>query len=56
MAEEKKSFGDFLVGLGVIAADQLKRVSLETETGGEIRTGHRPPWICQGGTHPPMSC
>ena len=33
MAVEKKSFGDFLVGLGVIAADQLKRVSLELKRG-----------------------
>ncbi|MGD0917383.1 MAG: ATPase, T2SS/T4P/T4SS family [Thermodesulfobacteriota bacterium] len=33
MADEKKSFGDFLVGLGVIAADQLKRASLEVKRG-----------------------
>jgi type IV pilus assembly protein PilB len=33
MAEEKKSFGDFLVGLGVIATDQLKKASLDLKRG-----------------------
>jgi type IV pilus assembly protein PilB len=33
MAEEKKSFGDFLIGLGVIAVDQLKRSSQELKRG-----------------------
>ena len=35
MAEEKKSFGEFLVGLGVLTADQLKRASLEQKQRGE---------------------
>jgi type IV pilus assembly protein PilB len=35
MVEEKKSFGDFLVGLGVIAADQLKKASQEQKQRGE---------------------
>jgi len=33
MVEEKKSFSDFLVGLGVITTDQLKRVSQELKRG-----------------------
>ena len=33
MAEEKKSFGDFLVGLGVIATDQFKKASLDLKRG-----------------------
>jgi type IV pilus assembly protein PilB len=33
MVEEKKSFGEFLVGLGVITTDQLKRVSQELKRG-----------------------
>ena len=35
MTEEKKSFGDFLVGLGVITADQLKKASQEQKRKGE---------------------
>ena len=35
MAEEKKSFGDFLVGLGVITAHQLERAAQEGKRGGE---------------------
>jgi type IV pilus assembly protein PilB len=35
MAEEKKNFGDFLVGLGAITADQLKKVLQEQRRGGE---------------------
>jgi type IV pilus assembly protein PilB len=35
MVEEKKSFGDFLVGLGVIIADQLKKAYQEQKRGGE---------------------
>jgi type IV pilus assembly protein PilB len=35
MAEEKKSFGDFLIGLGVITADQLKKASQEQKQRGE---------------------
>jgi len=35
MAEEKKSFGDFLVGLGVITTDQLKKASQEQKQRGE---------------------
>jgi len=35
MIEEKKSFGDFLIGLGVITADQLKRASQEQKQRGE---------------------
>jgi len=35
MIEEKKSFGDYLVGLGVIAADQLKKASQEQKQRGE---------------------
>ncbi|MEW6375391.1 MAG: ATPase, T2SS/T4P/T4SS family [Thermodesulfobacteriota bacterium] len=33
MVEEKKSFGDFLVGLGVITSDQLKKTSQEQKRG-----------------------
>jgi len=35
MLEEKKSFGDFLVGLGVITADQFKKASQEQKQKGE---------------------
>ena len=35
MVEEKKSFGDFLVGFGVITADQLRKVLQEQKRGGE---------------------
>src|SRR4030042_4637578 len=35
MAEEKKSFSDFLVGLGVITTDQLKKASQEQKQRGE---------------------
>ena len=35
MAEEKKSFGDFLVGLGVLTADQLRTASQEQKQRGE---------------------
>jgi type IV pilus assembly protein PilB len=35
MVEEKKSFGDFLIGLGVITADQLKKASQEQKQRGE---------------------
>ena len=35
MVEEKKSFGDFLIGLGVITADQLKKASQEQRQKGE---------------------
>jgi type IV pilus assembly protein PilB len=35
MGEEKKSFGDFLIGLGVITADQLKKASQEQRQKGE---------------------
>jgi type IV pilus assembly protein PilB len=35
MAEEKRSFGDFLVKLGVITLDQLKKASQEQKRGGE---------------------
>ncbi len=35
MAEEKKSFGEFLVGLGVLTADQLKKASQEQKQRGE---------------------
>jgi type IV pilus assembly protein PilB len=35
MAEEKKSFGDFLIGLGVLTTDQLKEASLEQKQRGE---------------------
>jgi type IV pilus assembly protein PilB len=35
MAEEKKSFGEFLVGLGVITADQLKKALQEQKRAGE---------------------
>ena len=35
MVEEKKSFGDFLVGLGVITSDQLKKASQEQKQKGE---------------------
>ena len=35
MAGEKKSFGEFLVGLGVLTADQLKKASQEQKQRGE---------------------
>ncbi len=35
MAEEKKSFGDFLMGLGVLTADQLRTASQEQKQRGE---------------------
>jgi type IV pilus assembly protein PilB len=35
MVEEKKSFGDFLVGLGAITADQLKKAYQEQKQKGE---------------------
>ena len=35
MVEEKKSLGDFLVGLGVLTADQLKKASQEQKQKGE---------------------
>jgi len=35
MVEEKKSFGDFLVGLGIITADQLKKAFQEQRQRGE---------------------
>jgi type IV pilus assembly protein PilB len=35
MAEEKKSFGEFLVGLGIITADQLKKALQEQKRAGE---------------------
>ena len=35
MPEEKKSFGDFLVGLGIITPDQLRKASQEQKRGGE---------------------
>ncbi len=35
MVEEKKSFGDFLVGLAIITADQLKKASQEQRQQGE---------------------
>jgi type IV pilus assembly protein PilB len=35
MTEEKKTFGDFLIGLGVITADQLKKASQEQRQKGE---------------------
>jgi len=35
MIEEKKSFGDYLVGLGVITADQLKKAFQEQKQRGE---------------------
>jgi len=35
MPEEKKTFGDFLIGLGVITADQLKKASQEQRQKGE---------------------
>ena len=35
MVEEKKNFGDFLIGSGVITADQLKRASQEQKQRGE---------------------
>jgi type IV pilus assembly protein PilB len=35
MGEEKKSFGDFLIGLGVITVDQLKKASQEQRQKGE---------------------
>ncbi len=35
MVEEKKSFGDFLVGLRIITPDQLRKASQEQKRGGE---------------------
>ena len=35
MVDEKKSFGDFLVGLGVLSADHLKKASQEQRQRGE---------------------
>src|SRR5512135_3793197 len=35
MVEEEKSFGDFLVNLGILSADHLKRVSQEQKQRGE---------------------
>ena len=35
MVEEKKSLGDFLIGLGIITADQLKKASQEQKQKGE---------------------
>ncbi len=35
MAEEKKSFGDFLVGLGILSPDQLRTASQEQKQRGE---------------------
>jgi len=35
MTEEKKTFGEFLVGLGVLTADQLKKASQEQKQRGE---------------------
>jgi type IV pilus assembly protein PilB len=35
MAEEKKSFGDFLIARGVITADQLRKAIQELKRGGE---------------------
>jgi type IV pilus assembly protein PilB len=35
MVEEKKSFGDFLVGIGAITADQFKKAYQEQKRGGE---------------------
>jgi type IV pilus assembly protein PilB len=35
MAEEKKSLGDFLIGLGIITADQLRKASQEQKQKGE---------------------
>lgn len=35
MAEERKSFGDYLVGIGLITADQLKKASQEQRQRGE---------------------
>ena len=35
MVEEKKSFGEYLVGLGVLTSDQLKKVSQEQKQRGE---------------------
>src|SRR4030067_3632456 len=35
MATDKKSFGDFLVQLGVLTPEQLKKVILEQRQGGE---------------------
>jgi type IV pilus assembly protein PilB len=35
MPEEKKSFGDFLVGLGVITPDQLRKITQEQRQAGE---------------------
>jgi type IV pilus assembly protein PilB len=35
MVEEKKSFGDFLVGLGVLTTDQLRKANQEQKQSGE---------------------
>jgi type IV pilus assembly protein PilB len=35
MPEEKKTFNDFLVGLGVLASDQLRRATQEQKRSGE---------------------
>lgn len=35
MPEEKKSFGDFLVGLGILPPDQLRKAAQEQKRGGE---------------------
>ena len=35
MVDEKKSFGDFIVGLGTITADQLKKAFQEQKQRGE---------------------
>jgi type IV pilus assembly protein PilB len=35
MAEEKKSFGDFLVGIGVLSADQIRKALQEQKQRGE---------------------
>jgi type IV pilus assembly protein PilB len=35
MAEEKKTFGDFLVGIGVLSADQIKKALQEQKLKGE---------------------
>ncbi|NWF91283.1 MAG: Flp pilus assembly complex ATPase component TadA [Syntrophaceae bacterium] len=35
MPEEKKSFGDFLVGLGIISPDQLRKITQEQKKAGE---------------------
>ncbi len=35
MVEEKKSFGDYLVSIGLITSDQLKKAVQEQRRGGE---------------------